>query len=123
MQPPLNLEDLQYTDEQIEWIRAATEVESTMMTPGWRRLSKFMEQLVEVAEQEALNANTSNPAHAMDLLREWQNKHDFWNQIQLHAASLLNKRDELAPSNVLEKVLLEEQLHARESRSSSDYSV
>ena len=123
MQPPLNLEQIQYTDEQIEWIRAATDIESMMMTPGWRRLSKFMEQLVEVAEQEALNANTSNPAHAMDLLREWQNKHDFWNQIQLYAASLLNKRDELAPANALEKLLLEEQLHARESRSTDDYSV
>ena len=115
MNPPLNLDDYTYTEDQLEALREARELQDMRKTAGWLRVQAFMQGLVDVARDQAEAANTSNPIHAIDLLREWQNKADFLKQITLHIESSIAKADELAPRNQLESLLLEEGMYVRSS--------
>jgi len=120
---PEQIEDYAYTAEQLDLIQQANEIETLFKTPGWGRLHRFMADLVDVAQSAARSANTSNVPEAIDALREWQNKHDFLNQITLHAESLIAQRDSFAPRNELETLFLKEQLHGRDHRTDPDYTV
>ena len=110
MNAPFNLAEYEYSDDQLEALREARELDQMRGTAGWQRMEAFMAGLVDVARDQAEAANTANMVHAIDLLREWQNKSDFLKQIKLHIESAMATADELAPRNQLESLLLKEQL-------------
>lgn len=115
MQRQSSLSDFVYSEEELDVVRAANEIDHAQQMPGFTRIHSFMSGLVAAARDAAQAANTANPTEAIDALREWQNKADFLSQIEMYIESLRAQRDALAPRNTVEALLLKEQLNGRDS--------
>lgn len=102
-----------YTENDLEVIREAQELEIMLATPGWKRMYVHVEGLVASALLALEATDLSNKDKTWDALAEWQYKSDFRNQIDAYIRTIRVARENLAPRNELEALLLQEQLNGR----------
>lgn len=88
-------EPIPFTELELQHLAELRDVINTVNSPGWVRIMKRLEELVEEAREDVVGAGAAPDAHLAALTRRWQQREAVVRDIRLYAESCQKEVNEL----------------------------
>ena len=107
----MNDDQRRIATEQLQILQRAAAFERLLELPGWKLLLALHEEWAERYAKAAKAVETSNPAAAIDALRQWQLAEEFLRLQADYINRTLEQARDLRENRSLDDALLMEQIH------------
>ncbi len=92
------LESIPFTDEQLQAVKEANDIEIMIALPAWKWFEDRMTELVNQSRIDVLNVDTSKETETVDAVRKWQLNDENISTIRSEISSRLEARESLINS-------------------------
>lgn len=80
-------EPLPFTEFELQHLAELRDILNTVNSPGWSRIMKRLDELVDEAREEMIGAGGASDAHLAAMTRRWQQREAVVRDIRLYAES------------------------------------
>lgn len=93
------IEQIAFTESELAHLAELRDVLNTVNSPGWARIMKRLDELVDEAKEETLGAGGAPDAHLAALARRWQQREAVLRDVRQYASSCQEEVSELLKRN------------------------
>ena len=90
--------DQPFSKEELQHLKELSEVTSTATTPGWMRIMKRLQEMVDDAKEDMLGAGDKPDIVLAPLARRWTQRAAMVRDIETYIASCQTEKDALLQS-------------------------